>query len=280
MQFHGSKKMTLGKTWFAAAALAATNLANAGTLNGGVFNIAFNDPNDLLAGLNLGEGSITSYYVANFFDKAVADTLTANDMVATPTNTYPAPNILSYDVNPSSLAGTGIPTGYIGGSGRSNQATTLTWASDQDHLLNASSLTASGQVGLDGVYMTRGSFTGTLLSGDYKFSYIAARNNGTNTGWTLTNNVSFASNTFDTRNISITTDGDSLAFTGELWWSPNTSAFLFGGDGSNSAGMAGTFSLISPVPAAVPLPAAAWLFGSGLFGVLASRRRKSAPLAA
>lgn len=280
MQFHCAKKITLGKTLFAAAALSMSNLAGAGTLNGGVFNIAFNDPNDLLAGLTLGVGSINSYYVANFFEKPVADTLTATAMIAIADNAYPAPSILTHEVNPADLSGTGIPTGYVAGSGRNNQATTLTWAADQDNLLNATSFNASGQVGFDGVFMTRGSFSGTLLSGDYQFSYIADRNNGVNSGWTLTNNVSFALNTFDTRNLSVTTNGDSLTFTGELWWSADLSAYLFGGNGSDSAGKAGTFSLISPVPTAVPLPAAAWLFGSSCFGVLVSRRRKPAPLAA
>lgn len=274
MQQTGSKSLRL-RCFLAAGALALANAANAGTLNGGVFNISFDHPDDLLSGLTLGDGALTGYYVANYFDKPVADTMDASQMVTVPTGSYPAPATLSFEINPSSLAGTGIP---FGSGGRNNKATTLAWDSSQDALANASSFTASGVAGLNGVVMTRGSFTGTLLSGDYQFGYVAARNNGVNSGWALTNNVSFASTTFDTRNISVTTDGDKLLFTGELWWSASTSAFLFGGDGLSQAGRAGSFSLVSPAPAAVPVPAAAWLFGSGLFGAIAAVSRKRAAL--
>ncbi|WP_445372164.1 PEP-CTERM sorting domain-containing protein [Methylomonas sp. HW2-6] len=270
MQKIGSKSLRL-RCVLAAGALAIANVASAGTLNGGVFQISYDNPDDLLSGLTLGDGAITSYYVANYFDKSLADNMNVSQMLGVANDTYPAPATLSFDINPSSLAGTGIP---FGSGGRNNKATTLTWGSSQDALTNSSTFTASGVAGLNGVVMTRGSFTGTLLSGDYQFGYVAARNNGVNSGWALTNNVSFSSTTYDTRNISVTTDGDKLLFTGELWYSASTSAFLFGGDGVSQAGRAGTFSLISPAPSAVPVPAAVWLFGSGLFGVMASTRRK------
>lgn len=273
MQKMGLKTLIKPRHLMAVTLLSAASVANAGTLNGGVFNFSFDNPDDLLAGLTLGSGSLTSYYVANYFDKTLADTMDANQMLAVVTDTYPGPATMVFDVNPSSLVGSGIP---YGSGGRNNQATTLTWNASQDALTNASSFSATGQVGLNGVIETRGSFTGTLLSGDYKFSYIASRNNGINSGWTLTNNVSFASNTFDTRNISISTNGDELTFSGELWWSPSTTAFLFGGDSSYSAGRAGTFSLVSPAP--VPVPAAVWLFASGLGGLLVSAIRRKALL--
>lgn len=246
--------------------------AFAGTLTGGTFNVTYNNNDDLLAGLSLGPGATTAYYVAGFFDKSSADTYaSAATMLAEPD--FDAPATLTYQVNPSDLTGTGIPSGS---GGRNNQTTSLTWDASQDALLDSSTFIASGQVGLNGVVMTRGSFTGSLLSGDYSFEYVDSRNDGTNSGWTLYNNVSFRSSSYDARNLNVTTVGDQLIMTGELWWSTNTSAFLFGGDGSTSAGQAGTFSLMAP--ATVPVPAAAWLLGSGLIGLWAAARRK--PLAA
>jgi len=278
MNFTGLMTMNAPKALAAAMVLLAANTAGAGTLNGGVFNVSFDNPDNLLEGLTLGPGAVSSYYVANFFDKSLADSDALNEtgeLIAVSSYTYPAPATLSFQLNPASLAGTGIP---YGSGGRNNQITTLAWAADQDALVDASSFSATGQVGLNGVVMTRGSFGGTLISGDYKFSYIAGRNDGVNSGWALTNYISFASTSYDTRNISVTTDGDSLIFSGELWWSPSSSAFLFGGDGSSSAGRAGTFSLVSPAP--VPLPAGIWLFVSGLLGVLASKRRHALAVSA
>lgn len=37
----------------------------------------------------------------------------------------------------------------------------------------------------------------------------------------------------------------------------------------------GTFSYAAAVPASVPVPAAAWLFGSGLLGLIGVARRKA-----
>ncbi|WP_133717875.1 hypothetical protein [Methylocaldum gracile] len=271
MQKFGVKKMQIRQTILAAAALIMANSADAGVLHGGTFSVTYDNPNNLLEGLTIGPGGLTEYYVANFFPKAVADTYsTIADIITVPTNTYPAPPTLEYVVNPADLTGTGIPTGA---GGRANKPTTLTWDASQDALVDSSAFIANGQIGLNGVVMTRGSFTGTLTSGDYTFEYNASRNDGVNSGWTLWNNTSFRTSTYDARNISVTTNGDELLMTGELWWSPNMTAFLFGGDGSNSAGKAATFTLVSP--AVVPVPAAVWLFGSGLLSLLAGARRKS-----
>ncbi len=269
MQNIGFNTARIRRSLFAVTAMAMLNTASAGVLSGGTFNVTFDNPENLLEGLTIGPGGLTEYYVANFFDKPLADAYaTTTEMTSFATDTYPAPATLQYVVNPSSLAGSGIP---LGSGGRNNKATSLSWDASQDALTNSSIFNATGAVGLNGVVMTRGSFTGTLLSGDYEFKYVASRNNGINSGWTLYNNVSFTSATYDTRNISVTTDGDNLVFNGELWWSPSTSAFIFGGDGSTTAGRAATFSLVSP--AAVPVPAALWLFGSGLLGLMAGARR-------
>lgn len=271
MLINALNRMRMRQTVLAAAALTLANVASAGVLHGGTFSVTYDHPENLLEGLTLGPGAFGEFYVANFLPKAVADTYpTMAEVIAIPTNTYPAPPTLEYAVNPADLTGTGIPTGS---GGRANKPTTLTWDASQDALVDSSTFVATGQVGLNGIVMTRGDFNGTLTSGDYSFEYNANRNDGVNSGWTLWNNNSFRSSTFDTRNISVTTNGDELLFTGELWWSTNSSAFFYGGDGSTSAGRAGTFTFVSPAP--VPVPAAVWLFGSGLFGLLAGARRKA-----
>lgn len=247
--------------------VAAFGGANAGTLTGGTFELTYDSPANLLNGLTVGPGAITEWHVAGFFPKSTADTATVSAMVGTPD--FATPATLSFDVNPGDLTGTGIPTGGALG-GRNNQATTLSWNASQDSLTNSSTFGATGQVGLNGVISTRGSFTGTLLYGDFDFQYKAARDNGTNSGWTLTNHVSFASTSYDTRNLNVTTDGDNLVMTGELWLSPNTGAFLLGTNGVINPGRMGTFVLTSPVP----VPAAVWLFGSALVGLTGVARRR------
>ena len=267
-----NKKIPICYALFVIANLLLTNFAAAGTLSGGTMTLTFNDPGNLLNGLNdnTANGGLTSYYQAGFFPNAVADISSLSVMEAAPDSSVPSS--LVFTVNPSSLAGTGIPYGNSLG-GRNNQTTSLTWNSSQDALINSSVFSATGQVGLDGVILTRGSFTGSILEGDFSFQYVAARNNGVNSGWTFVNNVSFASPSYDTRDISVTTVGNELLFSGQLWVSPTISAFLFGGNGQTSAGEIGTFSLVSPAP--VPVPEAIWLFGSGLLALLSGGVRKA-----
>lgn len=257
-----------GQVGVVIAALFTANLVNAGTLTGGQFSLTYDSPADLLAGMTTGPGAPTSWYLAGFFPKAVADPATVTQMINTPT--FATPATLDFEINPSNLAGTGIPTGGVQG-GRNNQVTSLTWGPSQDALVNSPTFSATGQVGLDGVIMTRGSFTGSLLSGDYKFAYDPLRETGGNSGWVVRNNVSFGSNSFDTRNLSVTTQGDSLIMSGDLWLSPNTSAFVLKTDGIINAGKVGSFTLTSPVP----LPGAVWLFGSGIVGLIGVCRRKA-----
>ncbi len=51
---------------------------------------------------------------------------------------------------------------------------------------------------------------------------------------------------------------------------------FFDGDDDNSGTMGGTWTAFSMTPAVVPVPAAAWLFGSGLLGLVGFARRKAA----
>ena len=99
MQKIGSKSLRL-RCVLAAGALAMANVASAGTLNGGVFQISYDNPDDLLSGLTLGDGAITSYYVANYFDKSLADNMNVSQMLGVANDTYPAPATLSFDINP------------------------------------------------------------------------------------------------------------------------------------------------------------------------------------
>ncbi len=266
------KKIPIRHALFVVANLLLSNIAGAGVLSGGTMTLTFNDPGNLLNSLNdnTANGGLTSYYQAGFFPNTVADTSSLSAMESAPDSTVPSS--LVFTINPSSLAGTGIPYGNTLG-GRNNQATTLSWSSSQDGLTNSSVFSATGQVGLDGVILSRGSFTGSILEGDFSFVYLAANNDGVNSGWTFVNNISFSSPSYDTRDISVTTVGNELLFSGQLWVSPTISAFLFGGNGQSSAGEIGTFSLVSPM--AVPVPGAIWLFSSGLLTVLSGRVRKT-----
>jgi len=265
------KKILIFYAKFVVVSMLLAGAAKAGTLSGGTMTLTFNDPGNLLDGLNVdtANGGLTSYYQAGFFSNTVADISSLSEMESAPDSAVPGN--LVFTVNPISLVGTDIPYGNSLG-GRNNQPTSLAWSTSEDGLTDASTFSATGQVGLDGVILTRGSYSGSILEGDYSFEYLASRNNGINSGWTLVNNISFSVPDYDTRDIRVTTNGNELILTGQLWVSPTISAFLFGGNGQTSAGEIGTFRLSSA--SAVPLPAASWLFGFGLLGLYGNKSRK------
>jgi hypothetical protein len=70
-------------------------------------------------------------------------------------------------------------------------------------------------------------------------------------------------------NVAESVNGNGeLLLSGDLQWTGLWAGLV----GANTNAVVGTFSL---APSAVPVPAAVWMFGSGLLGLLGASRRKA-----
>ena len=137
--------------------------------------------------------------------------------------------------------------------GRTLQATTMD-----------TSDTSVGQVGLSGAWRLNSPY-GVLTPYDFSLTK-------TNGVWNIqTYDSAFGYNDF----LTLTDVSESLDLNGRLMLSGNLE---WGGDAwvnmakANRNVVVGSFSL---APAAVPIPAAAWLFGGGLMGLIGVIRRKT-----
>jgi hypothetical protein len=153
-----------------------------------------------------------------------------------------------------------------------------------DFAFDTSDHSGTGALGMTGVQkygIGAGPFAGTaMVYGDYSLKYNAAQRGGSNnlSGWYLENHIGWTMDAYDLTNLAVSfVDGSNWKLTGDLVMSAGTAAMLGGGSGSRvgnfclGAGSEGGCSAV----AAVPVPAAAWLFGSGLAALWAPRRRSS-----
>jgi hypothetical protein len=131
--------------------------------------------------------------------------------------------------------------------------------------------TAAGQIGLSGALRMRDPSMTTYLA---PFDLAVRKSAGE---WLInSHDSSFGTvGLFKLANVSEALNGNGeLLLSGDLLW---TGGLSYGGLlNANTSIVLGTFNL---TPAAVPVPAAAWLFGSALLGLLGVARRKM-PLAA
>lgn len=158
---------------------------------------------------------------------------------------------LLFPVNSNTTTTTCV--GNCGPYGRTLQATTMD-ALD----------TSVGQIGLSGALRTNGPF-GVLTPFDLNLTKIAGI-------WTFraTDNIFGTTNFMQLTGVTESLDANNqLLLSGNLQMAPGGWAQLMG---ANTNAVIGSFSL---APAAVPVPAAVWMFGSGLLGLLGVARRKS-----
>jgi hypothetical protein len=144
--------------------------------------------------------------------------------------------------------------------GRTLQATTM----DASH-------TAVGQIGLSGAMRLRDPGLASYL-GPYDLSLKKIA--GTWTLQTFDSQFQFAS-LFALGNVSESLNGNGeLLLTGDLLWANTATGLTWANNllGANTSTVIGSFSL---APSAVPVPAAVWLFGSGLMGLFGATRRKT-----
>ncbi len=122
--------------------------------------------------------------------------------------------------------------------------------------------TSIGQIGLSGAWRINGP-GGVLTPYDFRLIKTAGL-------W----NISTYDTAFGFQNFLKLTDvaetivGGELYLSGNLKWTGLWASLA----GANTNAVVGTFNL---APAAVPVPAAVWMFGSGLLGLLGVSRRKA-----
>ncbi len=245
---------------FSTVLLFSPSLTPAATVTSGA--LTMNLDRDALATLVLNpSGTPPTLFLEEFFTSPSLTGAQINDVVNTnlvPGNGEIPATGLVYNVTGSTVTNP---------AGRAIQATNFTY--DPSNLTG----TATGQIGLGGVLRFMGNFGGIFATGDYALKYDATRvgNAAGGSGWYLLNNYGFPVPGWDLTDVTASSDPFSLSLSGTLKWGPEvTNAFFHSSDIGKSMG---TFTFVSPVP----LPAAAWLFGSGVIGLAGLARRRMTP---
>jgi hypothetical protein len=232
---------------FALIGMLLSSAASASTASG---TLAMNLDANALASFNGGANTVGSryLYVDEFYNQSF------NNVAITSANSLSgglaSSTDLDFTVNGSSITSTP-------GTGRLLQATSLNYGSDPT--------TGTGQIGLSGaITVSSDIFSGYLLFSELSLKY-------TNGEWVLsTNQPIFGTQAlFDLTNVLTSTNSAGLlSLTGNLVFDPAWGSFI----GVNSSTVVGNVSL---APAAVPVPAALWLFGSGLASLFVGIRRNT-----
>ncbi len=247
-----------------------TSTAQAATVSGGALTLNINR-DALIAGITLDTTPAPSIYVEEFWDAtATSKTFLQLRDGNTPVNLadYAANEIsavgLQYAVNNAT-----IPTNPVG---RQNRATTF--AFDPNNLAGS----ATGAIGLNGVIRFRVDSTppnNRIMLGDMTLEYHPELENATpgRSGWLMVNHIGFDAHAFELFDVVTQLTGNSLSINGNL-------GFGWGFDhlGAGPARLAdtriGSFSFQTAV---VPVPAAIWLFLTGVIGLgVAGNRKRSA----
>jgi hypothetical protein len=256
--------------------------ASAATLNasdGGTFT--FNYDSAALGQYVYGSANNKNgYYLADFWNTAASDS-------GNPANTGSnfGQNVGSTQISPINLVHDVTPVGpNLSGqaSQRHVQSTSANFAIDSNTLAGVTG-SQLGMTGVQGFHIEDYPAPyNHIVAGDFSLAYnptarqsdwSAAGEVGTASGWYIQNNLSFALITYDLANLNlIYADANNWKLSGDLLMASEYAGMLMGPTGTN----VGTFNLGigSYAVSAVPVPAAAWLFGTGLTGLLASSRRK------
>ncbi len=240
--------------------------SSAATVSGGALTLNINR-DALAAGTLLDRTPAPSIYVEEFFDaSAAAKTFVQirDDNTPTDLTDYAANEIsaigLHYAVNGSTLENNPL--------GRQNRATTFSF--DPTDLAG----TASGAIGVNGVIRFRIDTTpptNRILLGDMTLEYNPALEGASpgRSAWVLINHIGFDAGAFELFDVTTQLIGNSLNLSGNIGF----------GDGFDHLGSSaarlnntriGTFSFETTV---VPVPAAVWLFATGLLGLSVNARR-------
>lgn len=261
-------KKPLHLTTFAFLATFQVTSVQAATVSGGSLTLNL-DRNALIAGTILDNTPAPSIYVEEFWDASAANkTFNQLRLDNTPVNLtdYAANEIsavgLQYSVNGADVA----PNPVLS---RQNRGT--------DFSFNPGDLfgSAAGVIGLNGVIRFRVDVeppSNRVLLGDMTLEYRPELEGASfgRSGWLLVNHIGFTADAFELFDVTTNVIGNSLTVNGNLGFGWGFDHLGAGLARQNDARI-GTFSFQTTV---VPVPAAIWLFGSGLIGLLGIGRLK------
>ena len=215
------------------------------------------------------------YFLSSFWDGAASD-------ISNPAHTggYFSSNTTTTEISAVNRVFnlTAIGSDPINQPGqRFVKATSADFSIDSDTLVGI----ADKQIGMTGV---QGFYApgwppngGGVVNGDFSITYDANRQSTGQTGWYLANNIYFNMAVYDFSNLSISfTDANNWQLSGDLLMSPENGGMLQGatlndvGDFCLGVGSHAGCGQVS----AVPVPAAIWLFGSGIAGLIGVTGRK------
>jgi len=232
---------------FALTCILLSSAASADTATG---ILTINLDANTLATMDGGANTVghRTLYVDQFYNQSFNNqAITGAD---TPSGTSASATDMQFVVNGASITSTA-------GSGRLLQPTSFEYSGDPT--------TGTGQIGLSGALtVSSDNWSGYLLMSELSLKYSSGE-------WVLyTNQPIFGTVAlFDLSNVTTSTNSAGLlSLSGSLVFDPAWGGFM----GVDSTTVVGNVNL---APAAVPVPAAAWLFGSGLTGLLLGARRKS-----
>lgn len=151
------------------------------------------------------------------------------------------------------------------------KATSADFSIDSDTLAGI----AGSQIGMTGVqgFYAQGwpPSGGGIVNGDFSITYDASRQSTGQTGWYLANNIYFSMAVYDLSNLNLSfTDANNWQLSGDLLMSPENGGMLQGAslnDVGNFCLGVGSHAGCGQV-STVPIPAAIWLFGGGLVGLI------------
>lgn len=202
--------------------------------------------------INVGGGYPNGWIVNKFWDASYNTTGITPATTGGLTLPTTGSTAMNFAVNSNAITNSYPLSGPYG---RTEQATTMELSDG---------IQSSEQIGLSGGWLlTSPGGSGTLTPYDFNLKKTA----GT---W----NIQTYDNAFSFQNFLKLTDvtesivGGELYLSGNLKWTGLWATLV----GANTNTVVGTFNL---APAAVPVPAAVWMFGSGLLGLLGVSRRKA-----
>jgi len=260
--------MNLNKNWVSQVSFIVSSLlvltisfpVFASSVNGGGMTLNIDSTKLADAFNNEYDPNRPSFYVEEYFDATQAlnrtDSQIINDHIISGTGIIPSTGLV-FSVNGTSTTGLNKPTNFS---------------------FNSSDLTgsAAGQIGVGGAIRYRidkdfridpvtGDEQGNrAINGYMTLEYDAARIGSGHSGWALFNHFSYRADVFDLDNVITVLTDETLTLTGDL-----ALASGFNHMGGIQGAIVGDFNFQTTV---VPVPAAVWLFASGLAGLFVSGR--------
>lgn len=281
-KFAAASLLALTISGFLAPASASADVLSAAS---GVGTFTINFDRDAFAPLYGGTLANPGIFHAGFFNTAASDysSVSGDAMMGA---VYPYSEQSSTSLVHDITATGPNPTGQA--NQRYVRGTTADFAV---HTLGNTVTGGAGELGMTGVQVIgigAGPWAGFgMVYGDYTLTYdptAQADQAGSTTGltgWYLQNHIygpGFFMNAYDLANLSVVvTDANNWKMTGDLLMSGSNSSMLLATEGTDMGNFClgvGSYSGCAATPAAVPVPGAVWLFGTGLLGAIGAGRRK------